>query len=1451
MYRDLSLELESLTGNEAMLYGSWMKLFGTREKTADILSPKYNPIGEVMLPRNSIIHYQRKLMGEVGPSNTAPFISNYDKRINIFFNTNYEAPLGIIKVLNIQLSAVIKKYEGSHFIYTRTRNYNSVISKEGELLVNNLAIGQVPVVYKRQTVFTPFQNQYNDLYTVIDAVESFKESTRSQFIEIKLPKTFPTFKRLQELFAKYKKFFNEDMEIVKYDKVTLAPFQAERSFWLLDLYGILTGFDNAKYSQFSRLSPEAQSKLEIIFTYNGKCWIVNLQNVINLLSYSDKETDIEASSTRINYFKRFYLSLIGLVTPITEMANDDEKIEEDTDKGEDKEEGASSRTTERDRRLPRNKQEGKVLVKTPAVDNSSSNASLADLYTGNKGSDPIQDDSVGSERTEDNSGTSSEEDGFDDSVEWGAEVDDELFEQASVEGAAISVAEVYTPTSAIERELKQAAIAGTLTNKEKEFFEKAANSYKNIELGGKTVEEIISYTVADLALDNVDVSPDSVVVRDKAALKSRTFEMQRQYNERLLQRNIVEMILYGTQNGKLALVDLDKESTTTVDSKYDVWMLRTHGLKGSQSTRRIPLPRVGEDGTMTMNGDKTYMQITRMEKPIRKIKPYKVALTSYYDKKIMIERSIKKADDYARWLKAAIIEKSYVDPTVTIKLGGYKSDKSEICYYYSVLASRFKSITNENYVFDFDTDSLIKEHPEFDKLCTGESWVIGIVDNSPILIGNDGLVTIDGLEIGYIEEILGLNTVKAPVPTVTININGYQFPSVVVLAYWIGFSELLKILSPEMRVIPIDQKPQITADEFYITLADERLVFNKRDGLSTLILSGMSKLINLQNFSRTDLDNPNIWFSLIGDDKVKPTHFKEMGLIYDMFIDPITKRELVKMGYPFIIDKLIIEGIRLLLNNEAKPEIEITEQRFVGYERIPGHIYRELVKANRSYRNLPNNGKKTLDLNPQAVMMNIITDSSVQSAEEVNPIHQLKMQEEVTFGGTMGRSQQAMVRRTRGQLPNYAGIISEAGKDSGKVGFISYLTADAKLVDLAGNVDVDMKGSSVGKGSTVLNLLYGGTKDDSKRSLFSSVQQSQVMACDNYTINPLRTSYDTIIAYRASELYSSFAKQDGVIKSIKPEGIVVEYADGSEGKFSLGYEVGKGAGEIHRHVKITDMVEGQKFTKGEVLAWDSGFFDRDPIDRKRVVWKSGGLARIALIEDQFTFEDSIGISKKFAQSSTTPYVKLNDFKLNADQSIKLHVKVGDNVEYDQILCDIQDPVTSSFDTPDDELFDGLDRLGIKQIHAKQPGKIVRIDVVYNGDIETWSESAKAFVKKFDGVRGKEAQYKQDESKTGNVLGNTNYGKSKVYPGTAVVYIYIDNKIDTTTADKFVVGNQMKGTVGFIYEYPIYTVDGREVDITFSLKSLLNRMVLSLRDKLVANEINNVYTSRMISKYGKY
>jgi hypothetical protein len=135
------------------------------------------------------------------------------------------------------------------------------------------------------------------------------------------------------------------------------------------------------------------------------------------------------------------------------------------------------------------------------------------------------------------------------------------------------------------------------------------------------------------------------------------------------------------------------------------------------------------------------------------------------------------------------------------------------------------------------------------------------------------------------------------------------------------------------------QRPKLADDEYVIKFSDEYLVLNKRERLSSMILGGLVKLSNISNFSRSDLNNNGVWFPLMADPKVKPAHFKEMKNLFDLFIDPITKDELVKYKYPTSFHYLLIEAVKLLLTDYTRHEVELEEQRIVGYERFAGQIY--------------------------------------------------------------------------------------------------------------------------------------------------------------------------------------------------------------------------------------------------------------------------------------------------------------------------------------------------------------------------------------------------------------------------------------------------------------------------------------------------------------------------------
>ncbi|MNM18503.1 DNA-directed RNA polymerase subunit beta [compost metagenome] len=766
---------------------------------------------------------------------------------------------------------------------------------------------------------------------------------------------------------------------------------------------------------------------------------------------------------------------------------------------------------------------------------------------------------------------------------------------------------------------------------------------------------------------------------------------------------------------------------------------------------------------------------------------------------------------------------------------------------YSLLAKQYKTITVGDTVLDFQIDDLLAKHPEYKIFTKPDRFLVGVKDKQPLTIDSYGNLFQGDTELQPVEELLGIPMRKAPLEHAVINISGFPFPLGVVLCYYFGIDALLKAIKATTRVVPIGTRPKLSDDEYAIKFNDEYLIFNRREKLTTMIFGGMPDLNNISNFSRSDLNNKGIWHALMGDPKVRPSMFQEMQNLYDLFIDPISRDELKKMKLSESFHWLLIDAAKALETDYSRHEVEIEEQRIAGYERFAGHIYTELSRAIRQHRNKGKARKHKLDFNPDAVIQNISKDRSVNLVEEVNPVHQVKDQEEVTFGGDGGRSEITMVKRARTQLPSYKGKISEANKDSSKVGFVTYLTSDPAIADFRGNVELNHKRTPTGDGSVTMNLQYGGTHDDPKRASFTSTQASQAVSATNYQINTLRTGYENVLAHRTSELYSKVAAQDGKVVEVVDDCLTVEYKDGTKDKYPLGLVVGEAAGEYHRHTRVTDLKVGDKFQKGDIVGWDSTWFARDPFCPGQVAWLAGKMVRIAMVEDQDVYEDSIAISKELAQEARTPFLKVNRFPIEVENNLIMKVKVGDEIEQDAILCNIEEAHLGAGEDAS-ELEDELNKYGIKQIRAKHHGRIVAIEVRYNSPTDNMSESVKAFIAK----RDKETKRKGEVEGTGitsNAINTAfNVNRPTIAPGKAYIAICIESLDPSTNADKYVLGNQMKATVGRIMDRVMKTKSGMVIDIKASFKGMFNRMVLSLRNKLVANEYSYQITQKAIKAY---
>lgn len=1442
--------LDAVMGEEA-LYPQFYRAFVQR-KRQELIAPVFIGIGEIILPRGSLVHFFPNNPQEIGPSISEAFISNYPDEVFIEFPTKYTPVIGNGRAVQIEPRKIITGYRGSHYKYNWTKDINTVYNKDKVLVVKSYGLADM-LWHPRASLFINFERFYNHFNLLMTGVneEAERSKRRKQFFRIDLPLHMPAFTELMADYDHYVESFRDGKPLPS--NKTVRTTKQENSYWLMDWMAFL--FGDYEFSLLNKLSDKAIEDFHLIFVFNSRALVIHLGT---LKGWLDAEMDPKAKAKdgnspkserekhgkRLNASKRVYLALLNLTRG---GVSEEEVVKEEKSDGRG-EEAAKARGVVAE---ASGAEKGKSKVS-----GGSGEGALPRKNDGKRVDhhpDPLRDAFGGGQKADDgvHEGAGQEGDGANPESleEWTSHVDDRLLEQDKVV-ADTSVKKDPFPKfeSGVAAALEEVAREGKLSVAEQQFFMRKGTQVYHIEMeNGQSLAEFMEIKPEELATLTSDakIEGNFPTILDMSMLQSRAKVLKQGYVDKFLHKDIARMAV-GIQNAGFALNDYKQEQIHGVEGSYDVMTMQVHHVEGEQSTHQVRFPKVNKDGSFTVDGVKSHLQLQRMEQPIRKIDASTVLLTSHYDRQLMVTRSKKVVDDLGVWLKKQILLRAMADKDITLSRGNGRNRDYTGPRIYTILASRFQWINVGGYLLDFRIEKLLEDYPEFKKFTKPEMFLVGVKNKKPITIDSYGNLYLDGVEFNTFEGLMGINFSKAPNEHAVINISGYPFPLGVVLCYYFGIDELLKIVKATTRTVPMGTRPKLADDEYAIQFNDEYLIFNRREKLSTLIFGGMPKLTNISNFSRSDLNNKGIWGPLMGDPKVRPSQFLEMNLLYKMFIDPVTKDQLKRLGYSEAFHYLLIDAAKLLETDQTRHEVELEEQRFVGYERFAGHFYKVMVGAARQYFNKGKGRKQKLEINPEAVIMNILKDTSVNRVEEVNPIHQCKDQEELTFGGTGGRTEITVRKRARVQLKSYRGKISEANKDSGKVGFVTYTTSDPLVLDYRGNIDTKSKPSATSLYSVTGNLAFGMNKDDTKRGMFTSTQASQAVSAENYTMPITRTGYDNIIAQRTSELYSKVAKEDGKVTAVEEDHLEITYNDGTVEKYPLGLVIGEASGEYHRHTRVTDMKVGDKFTKGEVLGWDKQWFARDPFCPGQVVWLNGRQVRIALVEDQDTYEDSIAVSKEMMEASITPFLTKNTFAVDVDKVVTFKVKQGDQIDYDAILCEIEESHLAGAGEANSQVGD-INRLGIKQIRSKYHGQVVKIEVMYNSPTEKMSDSVRKLVATSDKERKRMSSI-DGSVPTGSVSNNLNVAKPVLSPGKVLFTVYVESMDGSTTSDKYVIANQMKGTVNGVMKKPLMTQDGRVVDVKCSFKGGFNRMVLSFRDRLGTSELSVGVTKQAIAIY---
>lgn len=277
-----------------------------------------------------------------------------------------------------------------------------------------------------------------------------------------------------------------------------------------------------------------------------------------------------------------------------------------------------------------------------------------------------------------------------------------------------------------------------------------------------------------------------------------------------------------------------------------------------------------------------------------------------------------------------------------------------------------------------------------------------------------------------------------------------------------------------------------------------------------------------------------------------------------------------------------------------------------------------------------------------------------------------------------------------------------------------------------------------------------------------------------------------------------------------------------------------------KHNMTTNLRVGDKVEPDQVVVYDSGFFEPNIYDSKSVVLRMGSYGTVAFVETKTTYEDSIIFNSSMLEKTGETKYKIVSKVLDVTSHItnvlpeKTEVRHGDKL---MTIMDINLMDSSLSDRARDILSDVND----SSPKANGNGIIDRIDVIYNCELEDMDQSIRILAD----ISNK--RFKEESGVDGRVTSEYSIYGIPLMAGQIELKYYVVSEADTKIGDKFIIGHQLKNTVGDVLD-DIKTESGESIDMIFSNRSVLARITNSGYIIGTTNLLMKHFTDKAIKAY---
>lgn len=1360
----------------SMLYSLYYKQFGIR-RLQGLMSPRL--IAFNSLPRNSLVHFTPDADEGVDVDTSKLYFQGQARTAFVGYTTELTSKLGNPVRKNLPILNLVNPFHAANRNFRYARNGLELVKDVSTICVQSY--GHLSQLYRYPDLpMTPYNKWFNTQKTLWDTVDSLAtSSTRNQFVFIGIPKDLLSLSIM-------------NLYVERENVAMLKIFDTPEELFFLQLWKWLS-VEHRGTSVFSGLKETNYNKVNFVFMApDSRCAIMNMGYLNNWIKGTNKvamdDKSMELTSDQIQkLFLKFMMTLQSSVPAEAIPGEDETPIVTDLDPDL---EDTDTPETDAPQSMP-------VMVKSIATGKSEEETVQDDIDL-SKIDDAELETNIASQLKEIDeelkaldflSSKKLQNKGLKIDAKTGEETTAAVEEEIPLETIVAKIYGDQDYEQALRASINANADYGLLTaaNYRKhlgdlEKYKVMPDPYGS----GKPTIQAMVVTKEDLELNTEKMAiVSNETILDPSMLESSLKSFDEDYIGKVIKKDTLA-VFNSIQRAGIVIRGHEIENDHSALGSFEIHTVTLSPIDGMPSTVRIRLPKVNNEATFVNNGVKYTLRKQRTDVPIRKTGPSEVALTSYYGKNF-VTLSPKKTNSSVDWLVRQLNIASMEEHPFLTKISPAMVYDNNFTapFIYNALAANFKSLKAGSVTLSFDHSSRTGlATPEvLKKIEVKGNIVAGVTDKGlPVYVDVDDkfFVYETGVSkpLGDIYSVLQLNRSKAPVDFSEVKIFSKVVPVGIVLAYAIGFKNLIRLLKTEVRVVDGKRIKDLADDEFAIQFEDKSFIFSRDDKVASMILAGFNDYEKLiKKFKASDFETKDVYMNLLESKGLGAIYMREIDLTMQLFVDPITKGILEEMKEPVTYTGLLIRATELLQTYHHPDSQDTRYVRFRGYERLPGAVYKQLVIAIRQYRNKNIAGRSKIDMSPYQVWTAVMKDPSIKVAEDINPIQNLKELESVTYVGEGGRSKESMNKESRAYHVEDMGVISESTVDSSDVGVNTYLSANPNFTGVRGLVKTDKMLDATNLLSTSTLLSPGAMHDDPKRVMFIPIQQAHTVPADGYRQPYLGTGYESIMAHRTSSTFAQTARESGKVISVTEEGVIIETADGKQTGYAVGRVYGRAEGTVYPHDIVTPLKVGQKFVKGDVLTYNTGFFEPDFLDPRRVVMKSSMVVKTALFESLQTHEDASSLSKKLSVQMTTRTTKVKSITVTFQQNLVNVLKPGTQVKPKDILAIIEDEITAGSNAFDEESLAVLQGLSSQAPKAGYLGSLDRIEVYYHGDKRDMSASIKLLADRSDRLLASIAKSTAQTVITGQVTDEYRVAGTPLGVDKAEIkfYITVENK----------------------------------------------------------------------------